>query len=312
MTKIIVAGIGGVGGYFGGLLAKHFYRNEKVKLFFFARGNHLNAIKQNGLLVIHGENEFIANPDIATDDAREIGIVDLIIISTKSYDLDSVIQQLKPCINEDTILLPLLNGVDSKERIQNVFSKNIVLNGCVYIVSRLKQFGVVENIGNIQNLYFGLDDFTNDKLRFFERLFIEANVEATYSGNISKAIWEKFIFLSPIATATSFYNKCIGEVLEDKESFEVLIELIEEVKLLAKAKQIIVSDNIMELTLKKLNALPFETTSSMHSDFKSKKQNTELKSLTGFVLEEGKKYSIDTPHYKKAYSELKKKSKWKL
>jgi 2-dehydropantoate 2-reductase len=308
MEKIIIAGIGGVGGYFGGLLAKHFYPNEKFKIFFFARGKHLEAIKQNGLLVIQDEKEFIAKPDIATNDAREIGIADLIIISTKSYDLERVIQQLKPSINEYTILLPLLNGVDSKEKIQNKFPKNTVLDGCVYIVSRLKQPGIVENKGNIHKLYFGLDNSANGKLRHYERIFREANIEATFSDNISKVIWEKFIFLSPIATTTSYYDKCIGEVLEDKECFESLIGLIEEVKQLAKAKQIIVSVDIKELTLKKLNALPFETTSSMHSDFKTKKNNTELKSLTGYVIEEGKKYNIDTPNYKKAYSKLQKHS----
>lgn len=308
MIKIIIAGIGGVGGYFGGLLAKYYYQNENVRIDFFARGQHLEEIQKNGLKVIKSENEFIAIPNIATDNPKVIGIADLIIICTKSYDIETVIQQLRPCINQETVILPLLNGLDSKEKIKRVFPNNIVLEGCVYIVSRLKQFGVVENSGNIQELYFGLDNFQGDKLQLFENIFRKASIEATFSDNISKVIWGKFIFLSPTATVTSYYDKCIGEILEDKESFETLIGLIDEVKLIAKAKQIIVSDDIADQALRILKTLPFETTSSMHSDFKNKKDKTELKSLTGFVLKEGLKYNIDTPNYKKIYSVLKKHS----
>lgn len=309
MIKIIIAGIGGVGGYFGGLLAKYYYQNENVIIDFFARGQHLEEIQKNGLKVIKSKNEFIAIPNIATDNPKEIGIADLIIICTKSYDIETVIQQLSPCINKETVILPLLNGLDSKEKIKRVFPNNIVLEACVYIVSRLKQFGVVENSGNIQELYFGLDNFPGDKLQLFENIFSKANIEATYSNNISKIVWEKFIFLSPTATATSYYDKCIGEILEDKESFETLIGLIDEVMLIAKAKKIIVSDDIANQTLRMLKTLPFETTSSMHSDFKIKKDETELKSLTGYVLEEGLKYNIDTPNYKMIYSALKQHSK---
>lgn len=307
-TKIIIAGIGGVGGYFGGLLANHYYDNENVEISFVARGEHLKEIQKNGLKVIKGENEFIAKPHIATDNIAEIGIVDFIVIATKSYDLETIIRQLRPCINQDTIVLPLLNGVDSKERIKKILPDNIVLDGCVYIVSRLKQYGVIENSGNIQTLYFGLDTIENDKLVMLENLFKEANIEASLSRNISTIIWEKFIFISPTATATSYFDKSIGEVLSDNEYYETIMELIEEVKEIAKAKQIIVSEDITEKTLKKLKSLPFETTSSMHSDFKNKKSNNELQSLTGYVLREGMKYNLETPIYNKTYAELKKKS----
>lgn len=306
-TKIIIAGIGGVGGYFGGLLAKHFFDNKEVEISFVARGEHLEEIQKNGLKVIKGKNEFIAQPAIATNNPKEIGIADLVIICTKSYDLETVIEQLKPSIGRNTIILPLLNGVDSKEKITNIFPENIVLDGCVYIVSRLKQPGIIENSGNIQTLYFGIDHFTNEKLFFFENLFKEAQIEATLSQNISTIIWEKFIFLSPTATATSYYDKCIGEILSDKECLKTTTALIEEVKQVAKANNIKISDDITEKTLNKLKALPFETTSSMHTDFKNKKPNTELHSLTGYLLKEGLKHGIATPTYLKMYTELKEK-----
>lgn len=307
-TKIIIAGIGCVGGYFGGLLANHFYNNENVEISFLARGKHLKEIQENGLKVIKGENEFIAKPKLATDNPTKLGIADLIIICTKSFDLEIVVNQLKPCVNPDTIILPLLNGVDSREKIKSILSNNIVLGGCVYIVSRLKQAGLIENSGNIQTLYFGSDNFVNEKLFLFEKLFKEANLDATLSSNISTIIWEKFIFLSPTATATCYYDKCIGEILSDINSFETIKLLIEEVKNVAKTKGIIVSEDITEKTLAKLKSLPFETTSSMHFDFKNKKSTNELKTLTGYVIMEGKKHNVLTPMYSKLHAKLEKKS----
>lgn len=307
-VKIMIAGIGGVGGYFGGFLASHFHQSKNVEINFFARGENLREIKKNGLKVIKGKSEFIAKPTLATDNPTEMGTADFIIIATKSYDLETIVQQLQTCINQDTIILPLLNGVDSRERIKQILPNNLILDGCVYIVSRLKEAGVIENSGNIQTLYFGLDNFVNERLILLENLFKEANIEASLSKNISTIIWEKFIFISPTATATSYYDKCIGELITDKEKLETIASLIEEVKQIAKVKQIYVSDDITEKTLNKLKALPFETTSSMHSDFQMKKQSTELVSLTKYVIREGRKYNLATPKYIKVYAELKKKS----
>ena len=290
-TRILIAGIGGVGGYFGGLLAKHFYQSKEVEIIFYARGKHLQEIQKNGLMVRKGDN----------------GIVDFILLCTKSYDIETVIEQLTVCQNKDTIILPLLNGVDSKERIKNILPNNLILDGCAYIVSRLTQAGKIENLANIETLYFGLDHFESEKLNLLEALFKQANINATLSKNISSIIWEKFIFISPTATATSYFDSSIGEILADPKKLEIILQLIEEVKQIATAKNISISDEITNLTMKKLKNLPFDTTSSMHSDFKSKKLNTELKSLTEYIVTEGKKHEILTLTFERLLTELKKK-----
>jgi 2-dehydropantoate 2-reductase len=304
-TKLVIAGIGGVGGYFGGLLAKHFCNSEKAEIYFVARGEHLKQIQTNGLTVIKDKETFIAKPALATDNPEDIGIADVIIVCTKSYDLETTIKQLSPCVNKETVILPLLNGVDSRERIKNFLPANTVLDGCVYIVSRLKQAGVIENQGTIQKLYFGLDGVTNEKLTLLENLFREATIEASASQYISTIIWEKFIFISPTATATSYFDKTIGEILADTEKLNLLKALIEEVKLLAHAKRIPFAEDITEKTLTRLKSLPFETTSSMHTDYLNHKPVTELQSLTGFVVEEGKKNKLLMPGYDQVYSKLK-------
>lgn len=303
-TKVLIAGIGGVGGYFGGLLARQFYDSKNVEIYFLARGKHLTEIQTNGLKILKGDSEFIAKAKLATDNPADIGVVDFLILCTKSYDLEKTIQQLEGSVTNETIVLPLLNGIDGKERIKNLLPNNLVLDGCVYIVSRLAQAGKIENIGNIETLYFGLDNFENEKLVFLESLFKQANIDATLSKNISTIIWEKFIFISSIATLTSYFDNSIGSILTDNEKLKTVTKLIEEVTQIAKLKKIIVSEDITEKTLSKLKSLPFETTSSMHSDFQNKKHNTELQSLTGYVACEGQKYDLRTP----TFEELKKKN----
>jgi 2-dehydropantoate 2-reductase len=206
------------------------------------------------------------------------------------------------------IIVAGIGGVDSKEKINGYFPSNLVLDGCVYIISRLKQAGVVENSGNIQSLYFGLDNYCNDKMLAFDTLFKEAQIDATLSQRISNIIWEKFIFLSPIATATSYYDKCIGEIISNDETLETTKLLIEEVIQLAKAMNITVADDITEKTLNKYKSLSFETTSSMHNDFRLKKSQTELQTLTGYVLSEGKKQNCAALTYSKLFAALEKKT----
>ncbi|HRE73739.1 MAG TPA: 2-dehydropantoate 2-reductase [Flavobacteriales bacterium] len=303
-TKIIIAGIGGVGGYFGGLLAKQYFESEQIDIVFYVRGENLKAIQERGLKIIHGENERIAFPKLATNNPKEIGIADYILLCTKSYDLDSVLAELKPCVGPNTVILPLLNGVDSRAKIKEHFPDAKVWDGCVYIVARLIAPGEIHNSGNIQSFYFGLDTGIDAGMKNLEQIARAAGIEVTLSDSISKITWEKFVFLSPIATASSYYDKAIGELLSDQSCACTIELLIEEVLQIANAKGILLSADIRQRTLQKYHSLPPETTTSMHSDFKANKPKTELQSLTAYVVSEAKRYNLPVPNYEKLYSDL--------
>lgn len=304
-TNILIAGIGGVGGYFGGMLARQYANDPNIEINFFARGEHLKAIQTSGLLVLNGTEDFRAFPHMATDDAGKIATVDYLIISTKAYDLMGVLDQLKACIGPETVILPLLNGVDSKEKIMALFPNNLILDGCVYIVARLKGYGTVENIGNVSKLFFGSVSSSNDeRLNRLESILLGAGIDAKLSMEIMSIIWEKFVFISPTASATSYFDRSIGEVISHQDSLETIKALIHEVMALAKAKTIKLPDDVFDRTMNRLKTLPFENTSSMHSDYKNHKPKTELNTLTGYVIEEGKKYNIETPVYEKVFNGL--------
>ena len=304
MTKIAIVGIGGVGGYLGGMLAKHFEGSTEVEIYFIPRGENEKAIKQNGLKVETTKGSFVTHPKLTTSNPGEIGLIDFLIYCTKSYDLEESIKQFIPCINKETVILPLLNGVDSKERITAILPGNEVWDGCIYIVSQLSEPGLIKETGNINTLFFGSDTGTEVKLKKLETIFKESGISCTLSGNIQQEIWKKFIFLSPIATLTSYLNVNFGVILSSEEHKKTLWSLLHEIKAVADAKKISLPVDIIQKTMGTMLGLQKETTTSMHRDFQKGKK-TELESLAGYVVRLGKQLNTATPTYEIIYGKLK-------
>ena len=307
-TKIVIVGLGGVGGYYGGLLAKKYADDSNIEIYFVARGEHLKKVKENGLTLITENGTFVVRPTLATDNVSEIGAADYVIMTTKSYDLDETVAQIKPCVGENTVILPLLNGIDNSSRIRSLLPGTEVWNGCVYIVARLNEPGVVESSGNVHRLDFGYENKANERLISFEKLLKNAGIDATFHENILLAIWTKFFFISSTASLTSFFDVSFGALLTDEVRKTTLVNLLEELLLVANAEGAGIEHGIINKIVHQLEKLPFETTSSMHTDFKAGK-NAEVHTLTGIVVDLGKKHGIPTPTYEKVYAELSEKMK---
>jgi len=305
MKKVLIVGIGGVGGYFGGLLAKAFQNSDEIGLYFLARGQNLAAIQTNGLRVIKKGERFTIKPHLATDDLKLIGPVDYVILCVKNYDLDECLLLLKPCITKHTIILPLLNGVDHHGKIQAAYPQNVVLAGCVYLVGRLTAPGIVENRGNVSSLFFGLKEVTDERFLCLEAIFKQADIVATLTKDIEQVVWTKFVFVSAIATATSFYHHSVGQIIEDKEMDHSLRQLIHEVCSLARAKKIELPEEIEQLTYQNISKLPYATTSSMQVDMEKHSTKTELEALTGYVVHQIEQLNLQSPVFRLMYKKLK-------
>ena len=302
-TRIAILGIGGVGGYFGGLLADKYFRSQDIEIIFIVKPTTEKIIKDQGLKLITPTEEKIIYPETVLSDPTLIGKLDFLICCIKSYDLEESLLALKECITPDTIILPLLNGVDAKERIEKIYPTIETWEGCVYIVTRLISPGVVKETGKIHLLYFGSETGSRDKLTILKKIFLNAGIDATLSENIKQTIWEKFMFLSSIANMTTYMDMFVGEVLNDKDGKHTITELIKEVKLIADAKGIQLSADVVKTTIEKIENLNFDATSSMHSDSK-KSGKTEYRSLTEYVSNMGDKYNIDTPAFDKILAEF--------
>ena len=305
--KIAISGIGGVGGYIGGLLAKKFKDSQEVEIYFISRGENLQAIRHHGLKLMTALREFIVYPKLTTSDPSLIGPVDLLICCTKSYDLEENIRHCSPCIDPDTILLPLLNGVDSRETIAKQYPSNPICDGCIYIVTQLIEPGVVKQSGSICKVYFACNNNTDDRLKKISDLFTSAGINATLAEDIQHEVWEKFIFISAMATLTSYLDCSIGTILADPAKAELVHSLLSEIKMVAENKKISFPFDIVQHSLERMKKVPKETSSSMHLDFQRRKR-TEIESLTGYIVRAGKEFSLAVPTYEMMYTFLKNKS----
>lgn len=303
LTRIGILGMGGVGGYFGGLLAKAYAQSDQFEIVFIARLETQKAIAASGLKIVTDENESIAFPSIVSNDPLTIGKLDYLICATKTYDIEESLLSLEKCITKNTIFLPLYNGVDAPERISTLYPDNEVLQGCVYIVSMIESPGVIKKMGPYEKLYFGSDTAPIGRLKALQTIFKNASIESYLVDTIEETVWEKFIFISALASATSYLNQNIGEIINSNSSRAVYVELLNEITMLAAVKGLNLPNDIVMQTILKLEKTPKEATSSMHRDVLAGRK-FELASLTEFVVNEGLKYEMELPTYKMVLDKL--------
>ncbi|MFH7013697.1 ketopantoate reductase family protein [Flavobacterium sp. FlaQc-52] len=302
-TRIGILGLGGVGGYFGGLLAKAYQDSEEIEIVFIARGETLRVVAESGLKIITKESETVVFPKVVSNDPELIGKLDYLICATKTYDIEESLLALKKCITKNTVILPLYNGVDAPERISALFPDNEVLEGCVYIFSMIVSPGVVQNVGSLQRLLFGSYSVSVSKMKALQTIFKNASIDSHLVENIEDAVWEKFVFISVLASATCYLDYNIGQILENREARNIYVSLMNEITMIAAVKGLNLPDDIIMQTILKLEKTPPDTTSSMHRDLLAGR-NIELASLTQFVVDEGLKYEVETPTYQLVLDKL--------
>lgn len=302
--KIAIVGLGGVGGFYGGLLAHYYEGNQEVKINFLVRGAHLDVIKKQGLKVCSKGVEVIGKPAIASDQASDIGKVDYILLCTKGYDLTTVVKQIQPMIGVGTIVIPLLNGVLAYEELKEKLTETEVWQGCTYMVSRLKEAGVIDNPSGRQKIFVGIEGQLSERMKEFESLLTNAGVNAKATDEISREVWEKYILVSSSAVATTYFNQSIGAIMQ--MHLEDVQQLIAEASAIARVKQIKLPLEVESLVEERLKAIPFESTTSMHSDFVAQNKQTELEVMAGYMVQQGEKMNVPTPMYHQMYDKLKK------
>ena len=300
--RILVLGIGGVGGYLGGLLAKY-SSDANTEVIFFCRGGNLNAIKNNGLILKKDDGEIQARPFLVTNDATKTGRIDLLLCCVKGFDLEESLKPLINYITNKTIVIPFLNGIDAYERIKHFIPDSRIWKGCIYLVSRLISPGVVRQTGPINQIFFGSDKESDSTHQYIENIFRSASLNASYSDSIQIKLWEKFYFISAMATITSFFNSSIGEIQKDPAKSQLIMNLLLELQLVTTASEISLSPGLVENTFLKIMTLAPETTSSMLNDFQNGNK-TELEEITGYVVHKGNALNVTVPTYEMMYRNL--------
>ena len=292
--RIVVAGIGGVGGYIGAHLC-----NLDDEVIFLARGNHALTIKAHGLKIKEDESEFVAWPDkVMTADTVD-GKIDLLLLCVKSYDIKTVLTALSDNITPSTIIVPFSNGVEHKENVDALVEAK-VLQGAVYILAHKEADGLIVKKGKVFAALFGDTQYIKETALVSSQ-FKKVGLRHKTPENIEEAIWKKYLFISAFAALTSYFDISMYKVYElHKNWAETLLQEIADV---AEAKGIHIQDEI-EKALKTASSLPEDASSSMHLDFQNGSK-TELETLCGYVVREGQRLRMPTPMMAKIYAVLK-------
>ena len=253
--------------------------------------------------IIADTTEIVAFPNLVSNVPEEIGKLDYLICATKTYDIETSLESIKNCITANTIFLPLYNGVDATERIQKLFFENTVLQACVYIVAMIELPGIIKKIGVYEKLFFGSKNAPVSKLNVLHSIFENANIESYFVENIEETVWEKFIFISALASVTTYLNVNIGGILNNPENKAIYSSLLNEITAVAIAKGVALTDDIVAQTIIKLEKTPKDATSSMHRDLLAGR-NTEVVSLTKYVVDQAVKFGVATPIYQMVLEKL--------
>ena len=301
--RIAVLGIGGVGGYFGGKLARYYAADGSVEVIFIARGEHLLQIQKNGLKQITAEGKFTAYPTRATNDPQDAGVFDITLVCVKRYDLEDAAQLIRANTDKESVVISLLNGVDNVKPIARILSSARVLNGCVYIGAHILRPGIVRQAGGTCQLFFGPEDAHINGLTYVETVFADAGIHAALRKDIQTVVWEKYLFVCPLATATTYLRQPIGAFVKDMQRRSFLEGLMREVAAVGKAKGIYISENMIQEALGKNSLFPYETKTSLQIDFETGRR-TEIDLFTGYIVNSAKELRIPTPLHDEIYQKL--------
>ena len=307
--KIAIVGIGGVGGYFGGKLAREYENSPEHEITFIVRGEHLAAIKKNGLLLLTKEGDYVARPKFVTDNPTKSVIFDLVFFCVKSYSLESSALALKANINKNTIVIPLLNGVNISQRLRVVLSDPNILQGCVYISSFIEKPGVVRQSEGSCKLTFGTDDQSANQYQYILDIMLQAKINATLTDKISQALWTKYLVICPLGSLTAVTGKTFGGIIEDTKLKNKLLEMIKEIKAIADARKIELQEDIIDKTIKLIDGFSYDTKTSMLVD-KELGNEMEIDIFTAYVRKVGKELGIPTPLHNEIYLQLQDEKKY--
>ncbi len=298
--EIGIIGAGGVGGYYGGLLAR---AGNAVRVL--ARGAHLDAMLRDGLEVRTPEERFRARV-LATDDPESLAGVDLAIVAVKSYDLPGIVPAAHAAASAGGAVLPLLNGVEAADQLAEagVPDENI-LGGVTYLSAVRTAPGVIERLSPFQRVLLGErgERGPSPRVEAIARAFRSAGVEATVSPSIEIELWRKLIFLAAISSACALVEGDMAAVRARPLGHLLVERLVREAAAVARADRVALPQGEERTALRLIESLPDGMRPSFLLDYLARGPN-ELDILSGAVARIGRRHALETPVHDAAITVL--------
>lgn len=304
--KIAIVGVGGVGGYLAGMLARQY---PHVTLA--ARGERGRSIRERGL-VLHSDyqGEITANPEKVVERTELLEPQDFIFICVKNYSLEQACKELENAVTEDTVIIPVMNGADPGESTRKFIGKGTVVDSLIYIVAFAnKDFSITQQ-GEFANLRIGImhaDEKEKGKVHEVSELLKGADIDHKISDDIECDIWRKYILNCAYNVLTAFYDNTIGQLRDDPKKNKEYERLVYEAYEVAVKKGVHVTrEHADEIVRSFREELKSNATSSLQRDVNAGNP-TELETFSGYLVREAKRLGVAAPVSERMYKGLKEK-----
>jgi 2-dehydropantoate 2-reductase len=297
--RVAVIGAGGVGGYFGGRLAK-----GGAEVAFIARGATLEALRRGGLRVDSFQGDFALHSVVATDNPAEVGPVDVVLVAVKAWQIAEVAGRLGPLLGADTAVIPLENGLEASDLLAAALGRDHVLGGLCGIVSFIESPGHIRHAGIDPFIMFGeLDNVRSARVDAIAAGMKAAGVDGQIAPDIHRSMWTKFLFIAPMSGVGSVTRVPVGVWRSIPEPRRMALLGLGEIQAIAVARRISLAPDAVERTMERYDGLPPGSTSSLQRDVMAGKPS-ELEAQIGAVVRLGRDAGVPTPVHDCLYAAL--------
>ena len=295
--KILILGAGGVGGYFGARL--HQIGGDVT---FLVRPKRAQLIKKQGLIVVTPSERIRLQPKLVILDEL-VNAFDLVMLCPKAYDLEDALKTVTN-VSGNPILLPLLNGFDHLQMMDDKFGKKRVMGGVAHIAAVLTEEGVVKQLSDLHRFTFGTRHACQESIaKDLEKLVQVAIFEGARSLNVEQSLWDKWTFLASLAGINTLMRANIGEIMATEFGAHVTEEMFNECCSVAQKCQYRISEEIQAQSLSILQKPNSDFTASMLRDLESG-YKTEHEHIIGSMLRRGRAFNLNCPSLQLAYTHL--------
>jgi 2-dehydropantoate 2-reductase len=288
--RCAVIGAGGIGGYFGGRLAA---AGHDVS--FVARGAHLEAIREEGLLVSSVAGDFVVRNASATSDPADIGPVDFVLLGVKTWQVPGVAATIAPLMGPETGVVTTQNGVEAPGQVAAVVGESAVLPGVAKVFASIEGPGHIQHSGGPGSLSLAeWDNHPSERVDRLREALTGAGIPSPVPQDIWVELWAKVVFVEPFGALGAALDATIGELRTSDSRRGLLEDAMREVEAVARARQVALPEDIVARTLDFIDQQPPDGTSSLQRDLVAERPS-ELDAWVGALVRLGTAAGLPVP-----------------
>lgn len=296
--KILIVGAGAIGGYFGGRLLE---KGEDVT--FLVREGRKKKLDQTGLNIQSNHGDLHLKPKLITK-SEQSSPFDVVLVSTKSYQLGDAINDIQPFVGEETMILPLLNGISHLQTLIEAFGEKRVLGGLCFIETTLAEDGTIVQTSPVHQLVYGERmGKKTERIDKLEQIFTGTQAEFIKSDNIDQDMWHKYLFITALSGITSMMESPIGPIRDLETGQRTIRMLLQELVAIMEKMEAPIQSGIADTQLKRINSMAAGMKSSMQRDIE-KLQPTEVEHLQGYLFARAREMEMAVPILEIIYTKL--------